>query len=112
MAPIFLPELKKELKQKSSEELADIFFHCYYDWARTWLMWQDFKNLFIDKERTELLNKCGSAFFNAVYHSFHDSIIQSLTRLTDPKLSGQGKKNTKICLCNNLKNRWQQKTTT
>ena len=91
MAPIFLHELKEELEQKSSKELADIFFHCYYDWARTWLMWQDFKNLFTDNERIELLNKCGSAFFKAVYDSFHDSIIQSLTRLTDPQISGQGK---------------------
>lgn len=76
--------LHQKLKQEKGGNFAKIFCHCYFHWALAWSMWQDYKNLYNDNERIKLLNDCGSAFFLMVRESFNESIILTLTRLTDP----------------------------
>jgi hypothetical protein len=64
------------------------------DHAVSWLhaVWRTFHQLFFDKETVDLLNRAAPAAARIIQDALIDDVLLSLSRLTDPAVSGKGSK--------------------
>ena len=71
------------------DELLNALIH---EWADGFDRLNEFEQLFVEAEHVELLNLVGGAFFADVQRVFWDDQLLRVTRLTDPKQTGRGKR--------------------
>jgi AbiU2 len=85
-------EAAKNYQKRLGESFGKIYYACFQEFLNILIPWRMYENLFgHSKERVDLLNECGGAFFYQVEKIFFHSSILGLCRLSDPKQTSNKK---------------------
>lgn len=85
-------EIKEDLIADLGSDLGGLFFSLYNEITWLTIKWNEFKELFADKEsRVEIMNESAPFFFMTIQKVLSENIMLGIARLTDPPKTGRRK---------------------
>lgn len=92
-------EVRDSCVASMGTELGTHFFALYRKLLELHIVWQQYRQLFgTDGETVQLLNRTAGLFFKIVQDELWDSVLLSVSRMTDPPATGHNKNLTVLSL--------------
>lgn len=83
-------EIQENYKTLLGEEFGNAYYHALSEWVDLRVTWKQFESLFgSGRERVDLINRCGGAFWYRVEKLFFEAVALAVCRLSDPIKTGR-----------------------